>query len=99
MRLREARLVAIEIPGIEPYAGTVNIQGDQTGIDALRALHASTPGFMRSLLEDVRSTTDNTTFFRDDQERRWKLALDPNTNALTITPAPKRTTQPPPAGD
>ena len=76
----------------------VKIAGNQDGIDALKALHGKNPGFMRSLLEDARSTTDNTTFFRDEGGRRWLLRLDPNDGTLTVDEAPPRGSRPPPAG-
>jgi hypothetical protein len=74
----------------------VKIEGNPEGIDALKAMHGKNPGFMRSLLEDARSTTDHATTFRDEQGRRWQLRLDPNDGKLTVEKAPPRGSVPPP---
>lgn len=74
----------------------MKIEGNQEGIAALKAMHGKNPGFMRSLLEDAKSTTDHQTFFRDEDGNRWMLRLDPNDGTLTVAPAPPRGSRPPP---
>jgi hypothetical protein len=68
--------------------------GDPQGIAALKAMHQKNQGFVKAVLEDARSTTDNISFFRGDDGVRYKVTLDPASGDLDIQPAPR--TQPPP---
>ncbi|MEZ4446572.1 MAG: hypothetical protein R3B72_46265 [Polyangiaceae bacterium] len=74
----------------------MKLEGNEQGIDALKALHKKNPGFVRALLDDVKSTTDNTTYFRDEQGNRYSLSLDPHSGALVLDTAPALSTRPPP---
>ena len=71
------------------------LNGDPQGIAALKAMHEKNKGFVKAVLEDARSTTDNTSYFRGDDGLRYKVTLDPTSGDLTIEPSPR--TQPPPA--
>jgi hypothetical protein len=64
----------------------MQLVGDPEGIASLRAMHQKNKGFMRAILEDVRSTTDQTTTFRDEQGRKFKLTLDSKAGTLHIEP-------------
>lgn len=66
----------------------MQLVGDPDGIASLKAMHQKNKGFMRAILEDVRSTTDQTTTFRDEQGRKFKLTLDSNAGTLCIEPDP-----------
>lgn len=62
----------------------MKLNGDAEGIVALKAMHQKNAGFMKALLDDARSTTDHTTYFRDDEGRRRTLHLDPASGDLTV---------------
>ena len=66
----------------------MKLTGDPTAIAALKKMHQANPGFMKALIDDARTTTDHITFFRDGEGVRYKLALDPNTGDLHLSPAP-----------
>jgi len=66
----------------------VKLTGDPHGIASLQAMHKQNPGFMKALLDDVRSTTDRTTTFRDTAGQRYRLTLDQGTGELRVEPAP-----------
>ena len=64
----------------------MQIVGDPEGIASLKAMHPKNKGFMRAILEDVRSTTDQTTSFRDEQGRKFKLTFDSQAGTLHVEP-------------
>jgi hypothetical protein len=64
----------------------MQLVGDPEGIESLKAMHTKNKGFMRAILEDVRSTTDQTTTFRDEQGRKFKLTLDSKAGTLHVEP-------------
>lgn len=66
----------------------MKLVGDLEGIASLKAMHQKNKGFMRAILEDVRSTTDQSTTFRDEQGRKFKLTLDSNAGTLRVEPEP-----------
>jgi hypothetical protein len=76
----------------------VKLIGDADGIAALKTMHQKNKGFMKALLDDARSTTDHTTYFRDEHGRRYALHLDPVTGDLTLEEAAPLTSRPPPVG-
>ena len=59
-------------------------------------MHAANEGFMKALLEDVRTTTNHMTTFRGPTGNRWRLRLDAVTGELTVEVAPPYSTRPPP---
>ncbi len=68
----------------------VKLTGDPEAIEVLKAQHKKTEGFLKALLEDARSTTDHTTYFRDEEGERYKLTFDPSSGGLCIERAPAR---------
>jgi hypothetical protein len=62
----------------------VKLTGDPEAIAALKALHEKNEGFMKALLDDVRTTTDNATQFRDEEGNKYKLTLDPHSGELHV---------------
>jgi len=62
----------------------VKLTGDPDAIAALKALHTNNPGYMKALLEDVKTTTDHTTTFRDQAGMKYRLTLDHNTGELCL---------------
>ena len=74
----------------------MKLTGDADGIAALKAMHQKNKGFMKALLDDAKSTTDHTTYFRDQQGRRYALHLDPLSGDLTLEEAAPHTSRPPP---
>jgi hypothetical protein len=41
---------------------------------------------MKALMDDAKTTTDNTTFFRSDTGIKYKLKLDPSSGDLDVQP-------------
>jgi|RhiMetdeSRZDD1v2_1073273.scaffolds.fasta_scaffold1777085_2 hypothetical protein len=78
------------------HDGPMKLSGDPEGIAALRALHEREPTAVKVLIEDVSTTTDNATTFRDDDGNRWRMSLDPKTGELYIERAPPLSSRPPP---
>lgn len=64
----------------------MKLTGDPTALAALKQLHKQNPGFMKALIDDARTTTDNTTFFRTEAGVRYRLKLDPNSGDLDVQP-------------
>ncbi len=66
----------------------MKLSGDPQAIDTLKALHKKNPGYMKALIDDARSTTDMTTYFRDEAGNRYRITFDPTAGELTVDPAP-----------
>ena len=66
----------------------MKLSGNPEAIETLKALHKKTPGFMKALIDDARSTTDLTTYFRDEAGNRYRITFDPATSELNVEPAP-----------
>jgi hypothetical protein len=64
----------------------MKLTGDDVAIAALKEMHKKNPGFMKALIDDARTTTDHTTFFRDEGGARYKLVLDSQTGDLHVVP-------------
>jgi hypothetical protein len=64
----------------------VKLTGDPTAVAALKAQHQKNKDFMKALMDDARTTTDNTTFFRGDDGAKYRLKLDPLTGDLDVQP-------------
>lgn len=64
----------------------MKLTGDPTALAALKHQHKQNPGFMKALIDDARTTTDHTTFFRSEAGVRYKLKLDPNSGDLDVQP-------------
>ncbi len=75
----------------------MKLSGDPDAIAALKQMHKANPGFMKALIDDARTTTDHTTFFRTDAGMRYRLKLDPNTGDLDVQPHAE-SRRPPPIG-
>ena len=65
----------------------VKLTGDPDAIAALKAMHTNNPGYMKALLEDVKTTTDRTTTFRDEAGVKYRMTLDQNTGELRLDKA------------
>ncbi len=65
----------------------MKLTGDVEAIAALKAMHQKNQGYMKALLDDVRTTTDNTTIFRDDHGTKYRMTLDPNSGELHLEQA------------
>ncbi len=68
------------------YRRGVKLSGDPQAIETLKALHKKNPGYMKALLEDARSTTDLTTYFRDEGGTKYRLTFNPTNQELTVVP-------------
>lgn len=64
----------------------MKLTGDPTAIAALKALHQKNKGFMKALMDDARTTTDNTTFFRGEDGAKYRLKLDPLNGDVDVHP-------------
>ncbi len=64
----------------------MKLTGDPEALAALKQMHKANPGFMKAIMEDAKTTTDHTTFFRDEAGTKYKLRLDPNTGDLEVQP-------------
>ncbi len=64
----------------------MKLTGDPAALAALKAMHKQNPGFMKALIDDARTTTDNATFFRSEAGIRYKLTLDPHSGDLDVQP-------------
>jgi len=69
------------------YLRGVKLSGDPQAIETLKALHKKNPGYMKALIEDARSTTDLTTYFKDEAGIRYRLTFNPTDQELTVEPA------------
>lgn len=49
-------------------------------------MHQKNAGFMKALMEDARTTTDKTTFFRGDDGAKYRLRILPDSGDLEVTP-------------
>jgi hypothetical protein len=65
----------------------VKLSGDPQAIETLKALHKKNAGYMKALLEDARSTTDQTTFFRDEAGKRYRITFNSTDGELNVQPA------------
>ena len=68
----------------------MKLTGDPNALAALKELHKANPGFMKALIDDARTTTDNTTFFRTEAGIKYTLKLDPHSGDLDVQPHQKR---------
>jgi hypothetical protein len=66
----------------------MKLTGDPQALEVLKRMHKANPGFMKALIDDARTTTDHTTFFRSDAGQKYKLTLDPHTGNLDVQPQP-----------
>lgn len=64
----------------------MKLTGDPEALAALKQMHKANPGFMKALIEDAKTTTDHTTFFRSGAGTKYRLKLDPNTGDLDVQP-------------
>lgn len=64
----------------------MKLTGDPAALAALKQMHKANPGFMKALIDDARTTTDHTTFFRAEDGTRYRITLDPNSGDLDVQP-------------
>jgi hypothetical protein len=74
----------------------MKLLGDPNAITILKGLHKANEGFLKTLIDDCRSTTDHRTTFRDQDGHRYFMTLNPVTGELTLSEAPALSTRPPP---
>ncbi|MEM9693454.1 MAG: hypothetical protein AAGA56_12975 [Myxococcota bacterium] len=64
----------------------MKLTGDPAALDALKTLHKKNEGFMKALMEDARTTTDQTTFFRGEDGVRYRLRILPDSGDIEVAP-------------
>lgn len=72
-------------PADNAYRGVVKLTGDPQALAALKAMHQKNAGFMKALMEDARTTTDKTTFFRGEDGTKYRLRVLPDSGDLEVT--------------
>lgn len=66
----------------------MDLLGDADGIAALKAMHAKDKGYLKFLVAEARSNIDMTARFTAEDGKKWRLAFDPASGNLTVSPDP-----------
>lgn len=66
----------------------VKLQGDEEGIELLKALHAKDKEYLKMLIAEARTNSDRAASFRnEDGSKRYVLRLIPQTGEMVVEPA------------
>ena len=63
----------------------MDLNGDQVGIAALKAMRDKNKEYLKFLLAEIKSNTDLRATFKDDAGQQFDITLDPKANTLTVT--------------
>ena len=63
----------------------MKLLGDNDGINALKEMKEQKPDFLKFLLNEMRTNTDYTAFFKSaDGSKKFKAVYDPKTGEINI---------------
>ena len=62
----------------------MKIDGDQEGIEVLKAMHARDKSYLKHLIGEARTNTDQKAHFSSDDGTKYVLSLNPATGGLLV---------------
>ena len=66
--------------------GAVKLEGDEEGIEVLKAMHAKDKDYLKMLVAEARTNTDLKATFRSDEGKLFVLRVDPKSGNLIVEP-------------
>ena len=65
----------------------VKLEGDETGVGILKAMHAKDPQYLKMLVGEARTNTDLKATFKGEDGAKYVLRLDLKTGNLVVEPS------------
>lgn len=62
----------------------MKLEGDESGIAILKAMHAKDPDYLKMLVGEARTNTDLKAPFKGEDGSKFMLRLDPKTGNLIV---------------